>query len=48
MHGRFSLHALKAHCPTIGYFLDELKEISLALCMHSNHLEKDAKSVVDD
>jgi hypothetical protein len=37
---------LKAHRPAIGYSLDDLKDISPALCMHKINLEEDAKPVV--
>jgi hypothetical protein len=38
---------LKAHRPAIGYPLDDLKGISLDLCMHKINLEEDAMHVVD-
>ena len=41
------LDVLKAHRPSIGYSLDDLKGISPALCMHKINLEEDAKPVVD-
>jgi hypothetical protein len=40
------LDVLKAHRPAIGYSLDDLKDISAALCMHKINLEEDAKPVV--
>jgi hypothetical protein len=42
-----SLNALKAHRAAIGYSLDDLKGINLALCMHKINIEEDVKPVVD-
>jgi hypothetical protein len=36
------LDVLRAHRPAIGYSLDDLKGISLALYMHKINLEEDA------
>ena len=41
------LDVLRSHRPAIRYSLDDLKGISLALCMHKIHLEEDAKPVID-
>jgi hypothetical protein len=41
------LEVLNAHRAAIGYYLDDLKGISPALCMHKINLEEDAKPVVD-
>jgi hypothetical protein len=41
------LEVLKAHRAAIGYSLDDLKGISLTLCMHKINLEEDAKPVMD-
>jgi hypothetical protein len=41
------LDVLRAHRPAIGYSLDDLKDISPALCMHKINLEEDAKPIVD-
>jgi hypothetical protein len=41
------VNVLKAHRGAIGYSLDDLEGISLALCMHKINLEEDAKPVVD-
>ena len=41
------LEVLRANRPAIGYSLDDLKGITLTLCMHKINLEEDAKPVVD-
>jgi hypothetical protein len=38
---------LRVYRPAIGYYLEDLKGISPALCMHKINLEEDAKPVVD-
>ena len=41
------MKSLKKHRATIGYTLEDLKEISPTLCQHKIKVEKDAKPVVD-
>jgi hypothetical protein len=41
------LDVLRVHRPAIGYSLDDLKGISLALRMHKINFEEDAQAAVD-